>query len=237
MKTIYLWKFIILLLIVSSQIQAQNQPVKVGIVGNKISDFTLPTYQGEVFSMNKMMGKNVLLIVSRGKYAENGWCTICYYQYADFADLELKDQIQKKYNLEIVFLLPYGKDTMAKWERQFPIEIANIEKWKNPEKPDSLTARQKEWMLFARANYPKNFDFTGKKLNLPFPILMDETHEISKGLDLFRTEWGKSKAEQNIPAVYIIDKNGIIQFKYISQNTTDRPTSNYILEMIEKLCK
>jgi peroxiredoxin len=225
----------VLLVFVCLSVQSQNNKVKTGIVGNKISDFKLSTYQGSEFSMQDMKGKNVLLISSRGKYADNGWCTICYYQYAEFADMELRDNIRKKYNIEIVFLLPYDKDTLVKWEKMFPIEIANIEKWKNPEKPDSLTAKQKEWMEFSRANYPKKFDFTGQKVPLPLPILVDDKQEVSKGLDLFRTEVGKSKTAQNIPAVYLIDKKGIIRFKYISQNTTDRPTSAYIIEMIEKL--
>lgn len=216
-------------------VQAQNNLVKIGIVGNKISDFTLQTYQGEEFSMQKMRGKNVLLIASRGKYADNGWCTICNYQYADFADLELKESIRIKYNLEIVFLLPFNKDTLISWEKAFPNEIAKIEKWKYPEKPDSISAKQKEWMEFARTNYPKSFDFTGKKVPLPLPILIDDKQEVSKGLDLFRTEWGKSKTAQNIPAVFLIDKNGIIKFKYISQTTIDRPTSAYILEIINKM--
>jgi peroxiredoxin len=227
----------LVLLLFALTAQAQNGQVKTGIVGNKISDFTLQTYQGGEFSMQNMRGKNVLLIASRGKYADNSWCTICYYQYAEFADLELKEQIRKKYNLEIVFLLPYDKDTLIKWEKMFPIEIVKIEKWKYPENPDSLTARQKEWMEFSRANYPKKFDFTGQKVPLPLPILIDNKQEVSKGLDLFRTEWGKSKTAQNIPALFLIDKNGIIRFKYISQNTTDRPTSAYVIEMIEKLLK
>jgi hypothetical protein len=32
----------------------------------------------------------------------------------------------------------------------------------------------------------------------------------------------------NIPAVFIIDKNGILQFKYISQVTFDRPRFDYL---------
>jgi peroxiredoxin len=216
-------------------VQAQTNQVKTGIVGNKISDFSLKTYQGEDFSMQKMHGKNVLLISLRGKYADNGWCTICMYQYAEFADLELKEQIRKKYNMEIVFLMPYNKDTLISWEKAFPNEIAKIEKWKYPEKPESISAKQKEWMDFARAAYPKRFDFTGKKVPLPLPILIDDKQEVSEGLDLFRMEVGKSKTAQNIPAVFLIDKNGVIRFKYVSQNTTDRPTTAYILEMIGKL--
>lgn len=217
--------------------QAQNSQVKTGIVGNKISDFTLKTYQGQEFSMEKMRGKNVLLISSRGRYTDTNWCTICDYQYADFANIELTKNIRAKYNLEIVFLMPYEKETLNDWEKNFPNEMKKIETWKYPVNPDSLTDNQKSWMEFTRANYPKKFDFTGKNVPLPLPVLMDDKQEVSKGLDLFRTEVGKSKTAQNIPAVYLIDKDGIIRFKYISQNTTDRPTSAYIIEMIEKLLK
>jgi peroxiredoxin len=225
----------IAILLAISTVYSQNDKVKVGIVGNKISDFTLPTYQGQDFSMEKMRGKNVLLISSRGKYADNGWCTICHYQYAEFADIELTQKIREKYNLEIAFLIPYTKDTLISWEKAFPSEMAKVEKWKNPGNPDSLSIKQKEWMQFTREHYPKNFDFTGKKVPLPLPVLMDTAQVVSKGLDLFRMEWGKSKTFQNIPAVYIIDKEGIIRFKYVSQSTTDRPTSGYIIKMIEKL--
>ena len=83
----------ILFLLVISNVNSQNSDVKVGIVGSKISDFTLPTLQGKDFSMDKMRGKNVLLIASRGKYADNGWCTICHYQYAEISDLELTQKI------------------------------------------------------------------------------------------------------------------------------------------------
>ncbi len=131
--------------------------------------------------------------------------------------------------------MPYDKETLIQWEKDFPEQMVKVEKWKNPGVLDSLTDKQKTWMDFARANYPKTFDFTGKKVPLPFPVLIDDKQEVSKGLDLFRTEWGKSITAQNIPAIYLIDKDGIIRFKYISQNTTDRPTSAYIIEMIEKL--
>lgn len=39
------------------------------------------------------------------------------------------------------------------------------------------------------------------ELPLPFPILMDDGAAISKGMDLFSTEWGGSKVEQNVPTV------------------------------------
>ena len=219
----------------SNNVFCQNSKVIPGIVGKKISDFTLPTYQGNEFSMQNQQGKNVLLIVSRGKYGDANWCTICHYQYADFADLALNKQIREKYNLEIVFMLPYIKDSIVNWEKAFPAEMAKMERWKNPGDPEKISKNEKDWMDFTRANYPKKFDFTNKKAPLPLPILIDGKLEVSKGLDLSRTEWDGGKTLQNIPAVFIIDKDGIIRFKYVSQNTIDRPTSDYILNFIEKM--
>lgn len=215
-------------------VYSQNNQVKPGIVGQKISDFTLLTYQGQELSIDNLRGKNVLLIVSRGKYADDRWCTICQYQYADYADLALTKNIREKYNLEIVFLFPYSRDTLKSWEKVFPTEMQKIEKWKNPDSTKA-TAKQMEWAQFARANYPKKFDFTDKKVPLPLPVLVDEKQEVSKGLDVLRMDWDGCKTMQNIPAVYIIDKEGTIRFKYISQNTTDRPTSDYIMNFIEKM--
>jgi peroxiredoxin len=224
-----------LLLLMVLSLQAQNKDVKIGIVGNKISDFVLPTYQGGEFDMQKMRGKNVLLIVSRGKYSADNWCTICCYQYAEYADLELTQELRKKYNMEIAFLFPFNKDTMIRWEKDYPNELAKIKKWKNPDKIDSLTTKQRSWMEFARANYPKTFDFTNIKIPKPLPILLDGKFEVAKGLDLYRNEWNKGKADQNIPTIFIIDKDGIIRFKYMAQSAPDRPTLKYILKFIEKM--
>jgi len=48
-----------------------------------------------------------------------------------------------------------------------------------------------------------------------------------------RTEWDGTNVLQNVPTVYIIDKDGILRFKYLSQSTIDRPSAEYILNYIE----
>ena len=67
----------------------------------------------------------------------------------------------------------------------------------------------------------------------PFPILVDGERTLSKKLDLFRNEWNGSKVDQNIPSVYIVDAAGVLQFKYLGQNTVDRPGYDYILKVLE----
>jgi peroxiredoxin len=201
---------------VLSNSYSQNEGVKIGVVGEKFTDFTLETYQGGQLSTSELRGKNILLISSRGKYNDKYWCGICSYQYVEFADLELTQKIREKYNMEIMFLMPYSRDTLASWEKSIPGGLAYLENKKN-------------------SRFPKTFDYGDEKIPLPLPILVDDKQEVSKGLGLMRTEWGGTNVLQNVPAVYIIDKDGIVRFKYISQSTFDRPSSEYILNVIESI--
>ncbi len=57
---------------------------------------------------------------------------------------------------------------------------------------------------------------------------------VSRGLDLFTLFWDNSKVEQNIPAVYLLDRDGNVRFKYLSQKTLDRPIAEYLLEILKK---
>ena len=68
-------------------------------------------------------------------------------------------------------------------------------------------------------------------------VLIDEGAKVSKGLGLFTTEWSGAKIEQNVPTVFLIDKKGIVRFKYISQNTFDRPQAEYLLKFLETMGK
>jgi peroxiredoxin len=71
----------------------------------------------------------------------------------------------------------------------------------------------------------------------PFPILIDAERKLSKGLGIFSTEWSGSKVDQNIPSVYIIDKNGMLKFKYIGQNTWDRPSYENLFKILKLINK
>lgn len=225
----------IFLVLVSSKSFSQNEGVSIGIVGDKFTDFTLGTYQGDQISTSKLRGKNILLISSRGKSSDKYWCGICSYQYAEFTDLELTQNIREKYNMEIMFLLPYNKDTLVSWEKSIPVGLAYLENIKNPANPEELSEEQRNYMNFARKHYPKTILYDDNLVPLPLPVLVDEKQEVSEGLDLMRKEWGGTRVLQNVPAVYIIDKEGILRFKYISQSTFDRPTTEYILNIMESI--
>lgn len=220
-----------------ARLLGQGGDIRPVTVGQPMPGFSLPTFQGGTFDLAGLKGKNVLLIFPRGFAAEGRWCTIDNYKYAEIVDLEKTSEIRKKYNLEIVFVFPYAKDVVAQWVDANPEQLVKIKDWKNPSDPSKLDDTGKARMQRWRTSYPKDFGMEKGKVPLPFPILIDTDRKVSKGLGLFATEWGGSKVDQNITSVFIVDKQGICQFKYVGQSTTDRPEYNVLFKTFDQLNK
>ncbi|MGB4704371.1 MAG: redoxin domain-containing protein [Candidatus Saccharicenans sp.] len=212
---------------------AQEQQVRPALLEQPMPDFSLRSYQGQEIRLSSLKGKNVMLIFPRGYAGPDRWCTICHYKYVELAELERTSQIRKKYNLEILFVLPYPREIVEKWLEVIPDQMAKIKNWKYPENLDRLDEKGKQSVERYRRLFPKDFSLSKENIPLPFPILIDADHQVSSGLGLFTTSWGGSQVEQNIPAVYLIDERGILRFKYISQNTLDRPEYDYLLKILE----
>jgi peroxiredoxin len=223
---------ITLILLLSGLISTKAQsPVTIGA---EMPDFTLQSYQGKTVTLSQLKGKNVMLIFPRGK-VDDHWCQLCHYQYAELADLENNLKLREKYNLEIIFVLPYNSELVNHWVSIFPDQMAVIDKWKNPPQDGNLSDGQKSWMELIRKLLPKDFHFTKDNIPTPFPILIDSDRSLSMKLGLFTTLFDKSYVEQNIPAIYLLDKDGKVQFKYISQDTIDRPGFDYIIKIMDFL--
>lgn len=226
----------LLLIILASDMPFAQQPriTQAARIGYPMPDFKLPSIQGEIISLSQFKGKNVLLLFPRGRF-QNQWCRFCHYQYAELVELEKTQQIREKYNLEILQVLPYTKEEVENWVKDFERNLGEIEAWKNPPNPEELGPQMKAWMETARTTWPKKFDYSGGDAPLPFPILIDADRKVSIGLELFQTEWNLNRAEQNIPTVFIIDENGVLRFKYLSQATMDRPPFDFIFRFIDRM--
>lgn len=213
--------------------QTQEQTIRPALLNQPMPDFTLPSFQGEPISLAKLKGKNIMLIFPRGLAAPDRWCTICHYKYVELVELEKAQQIRKKYNLEIIFVFPYSRDVVKQWLEALPDQMTKIRNWKYPENIDQLDEKGKQSMERYRRIFPKDFAVTKENIPSPFPILIDAERQVSSGLGLFTTNWGGSQVEQNIPAVYLIDDQGVLRFKYISQTTLDRPEYDYLLKILD----
>jgi peroxiredoxin len=203
------------------------------IVGQPMPDFTLPVYQGGTLTLSSLRGKNVLLLFPRGYAAENYWCTICNYRYVELAELEKAQKIREKYNVEILVVFPYAHDIVKAWLEALPGQLETVKNTKNPADPSKLDERGKTRMQRFRQLFPADYSLPKGEVLAPFSILVDGERKLSKSLGLFQTEWSGSKVDQNIPSVYIIDATGVLQFKYLGQNTVDRPGYDYLLKVLE----
>jgi peroxiredoxin len=212
--------------------QAAAPAVRPATVGSPMPDFTLPSYQGGEVTLSKLRGKTVILVFPRGHVSETGWCHVDNYQHSELVDYDAKNQIRKNANTEILIVFPYGRQAVAEWVDKYPQQLADIEGYKNPPDPSKLDEAGRARMERSRQAYTKTFNVTPGQVPVPFPILMDADRVVTKGLGIFSTDWGGSKAEQDIPTVVVIDPTGIVQFKYFSQNTMDRPWVDHLAKVL-----
>jgi peroxiredoxin len=201
-------------------------------VGSPMPDFTLPSYQGPPVSLSGLRGKTVILIFPRGYSAPGAWCHVCNYQYSELVDYDARQQFRQKANVEILFVMPYAKEAIADWVDKYPQQLSDLEAWKNPADPSKLDDAGRQRMTRARRVYPKSFTVVKGQVPIPFPILLDADHTVGKGLGIFTTEWSGSKVDQNVPTVFVIDPSGVVQFKYFSQNTIDRPGVDHLAKVV-----
>jgi alkyl hydroperoxide reductase subunit AhpC len=201
------------------------------IAGNPMPDFTLPVYGGGSFNLADYKGKNVMLMFPRG-WVGNSWCSYCPYQYLELEQLEKKSGIMAKNNLQVVYVMPYSSEKIKDWMEKFPDALDVVEGIKNPQKPAAAGTIQADYSDWAKTNFPIVFNVKKDDPHVLIPILVDEDRTLSRQLKIFTGFWDGIIAEQNMASVFIIDKKGILRFKYIGQMTEDRPSVGFLLDFI-----
>jgi peroxiredoxin len=214
---------------------AQAPDLRPVTVGSPMPDFTLPIFQGGNLRLSDLKGKNVLIVFPRGLSQPDSWCHVCPYQHAELVEYEEEEGFQTRANLEVLFVLPYSHEMVEEWIDAYPQLLRDIEDWKNPPNPGDLDDAGQARVERMKRAFPKTYSATRGQVPNPFPILVDAERVVSQGLGLFSTDWGGSTAEQNIPTVLIIDAEGVLQFKYMSQNTLDRPPLEYLVRVVDIL--
>jgi peroxiredoxin len=196
-------------------------------------DFTLPVFQGGEVTLSDLRGKTVMIVFPRGLSRPGSWCHICPYQHSELVDYEARTAWRERADLEILFVLPYGREMVAEWIDAYPQLLQDIEDGKNPPDLADLDAAGRARVERSRLIYPKTFSATPGQVPVPFPILVDGDRTVSEGLGFFTTDWSGSTAEQNVPTVLVVDPQGVLQFKYMSQNTVDRPPLEYLVQVVD----
>lgn len=223
----------VLLLGATNPLTAQSQPLRPTTVGSPMPDFTLPVYQGGEITLSDLRGKTVMIVFPRGHSRPGAWCHICPYQHSELVEYEEQTGWRSAASLEILYVLPYPREEVAEWLDAYPQLLQDNENGKNPPDLASLDEAGRARVERARQIYPKTFSAVRGEVPTPFPILVDADHAVSEGLGFFTTDWSGSTAEQNVPTILIIDAAGILQFKYMSQNTVDRPPLEYLVQVVD----
>lgn len=205
------------------------------VIGMPLEDFTLPVYGDGDFKLSDAKGKNVLMVFPRGKYSAEGWCGICMYQYVELVDAELQMKIKEKYNLEVLFVMPFDVKTIDKWFEDLPGELQDYYKWKEKDLTNANEG-EKRWAEWVKAHL-KTIVYEKGKVPQPFKLLVDDKFALAKRLDIYRSEWSGAKLDQNQPTIILLDTKGNVVFKYISQHTLDRPNIDYLMKMMNILIK
>ncbi|MBU8922877.1 MAG: peroxiredoxin family protein [Bacteroidales bacterium] len=201
-------------------------------VGDAMPDFTLKSYQGETVSLSDYKGRNVMLMFPRGYAYEGGWCHFCFYRHAQLFARQSVGNIPEHLDLQILYVFPYDKGSIENWIAALPSALKSVDDMKNPSDYGELDEGMKKFVDIIRKVAPEAITLPeGEEAPTPFPLLLDEERNVSNRFGLFQTEWSGSKVDQNIPAVYLIDREGILRFKYISQHTFDRPSFDYLFEI------
>lgn len=204
------------------------------IVGDTIPNFTLPVFGGGSFTLADYRGKNVILLFPRG-WVGNAWCAYCAYQYLELEQLQQRSDIESKYNLKIAFVMPYAWEKTKDWLDKFPAMMQTLETIKNPNPAPAPGTYQADYAAWVNRKFPLKFNLTDKDTHLTFPVLLDSDKILSRQLKIATGFWDNITSDQNEASVLVVDKNGVLQFKYVSQMTEDRPSIDFLLDFISRL--
>lgn len=70
------------------------------------------------------------------------------------------------------------------------------------------------------------------KLGLPFPLLSDETRQVTKRYGVLDETWNLAKR-----SYFIIDRKGVVRFKKVFDNPRDLLTNEELLAEVRRLAQ
>ena len=70
-----------------------------------------------------------------------------------------------------------------------------------------------------------------QNLNIPFPILYDPLRDVPRSYMVFDLLGDRLAT----PSVFIVDRDGVIRWKYIGRSISDRPDTSEVLEQLSRL--
>ena len=73
-----------------------------------------------------------------------------------------------------------------------------------------------------------------EEVGLPFEILIDETRSVAKAYGVWHA-WGLDAYNIARPAVFLIDRTGVIHYSFIASRQSQYPSPKEVMGAIEEL--
>ena len=73
-----------------------------------------------------------------------------------------------------------------------------------------------------------------EEVGLPFEILIDETRQVAKMYGVWHA-WGLDAYNIARPAVFLIDRSGLIRYSFVAKRQDQYPSPDEIMRAIEAL--
>ena len=70
-----------------------------------------------------------------------------------------------------------------------------------------------------------------QELNIPFPVLYDPSREVPRLYGVF----GLLGDKLATPSTFVVDREGVVRWKYVAGSVSDRPPSSRVLDQLAKL--
>jgi hypothetical protein len=166
-------KKIILLLMITGALFAQNDNLFPVQVGEIMPELTFTDVEGNLVNINKFDSEYILLIFPRGKVTEATWCPICHYQYFEMTKIEKEYNLKEIYDLSIFYVFPYSVDSLESWTNAFPKSLSTIENWKYPKGENSKNPNVITWAEYSKEFFPHSFKYEKEDFNYDIPILAE----------------------------------------------------------------
>ena len=70
-----------------------------------------------------------------------------------------------------------------------------------------------------------------KDLDIPFPVLYDPSGTVPRSYEVFEL----LERDLAAPATFVLDKDGVIRWRYVASEIGDRPPASMVLRQLSEL--
>ena len=88
-------------------------------------------------------------------------------------------------------------------------------------------------MLAISVDPPNRAAQVVEKNHLPFPVLCDESREVTRAFGVVHEHGGPASKDVPLPAMFLLGTDGVVRWQRVATMAQDRPDPNEVLKIID----